>query len=60
METQVKTQRKNGNTASTKLQEIVLDAENKSRVRKMQCSTRWGRNGFFFNAPYTSKKWGRK
>jgi hypothetical protein len=60
METNVKTQGKNSKTASIKLQEIVLDAGNKLRVRRMQCSTRWGRNDFFFNAQYTSKKWGRK
>jgi hypothetical protein len=40
METKVKTQGKNGKTASIKLQEIVLDARSKSRVKKMQCSTR--------------------
>jgi hypothetical protein len=40
METNVKTQRKNYNTVSIKLQEIVLDVGNKLRARKMQCSTR--------------------
>jgi hypothetical protein len=40
METKVKTQGKNGKTASTKLQEIVFNAGNKLEVREMQCSTR--------------------
>jgi hypothetical protein len=56
METKVKTEGKNCKTALTKLHEIVLDAGSKMKVKKMQCSTRWGRNDFFFNAQYPSKK----
>ena len=40
METKVKTQGKNSKTALIKLQEIVFHAGSKSRVKKMQCSTR--------------------
>jgi hypothetical protein len=47
METNVKTQGKNGKTASIKLQKIDFDTGSKLRVKKMQCSTRWGRNDFF-------------
>jgi hypothetical protein len=40
IETIVKTQRKNRNTVLIKLQEIVSNAGNNARARKVQCSIR--------------------